>query len=65
MEQPKFNYGDEVRKVGGSYQAEGSIVGVVVTTSDEVRYVFEFFEPKGMLHIFNEQQLEFSGDQDA
>lgn len=35
MEQPKFNYGDKVRKVGGSYQAEGTIVGVVVTTSDD------------------------------
>lgn len=57
MAEPKFKVGDMVRKVGGSYEANGIIVGVAITTAGDVRYVFEFFNPKGMLHIFNEQQL--------
>ena len=55
---PKFNVGDKVRKVGGAYEADGIIVGVATTTRGDVRYVFEFLNPKGMLHIFNEIQLE-------
>jgi len=54
----KFNNGDRVRKVGGSYQADGIIVGIAVTTTGDVRYVFEFEQYPGMLHIFNESQLE-------
>lgn len=54
----KFNNGDRVRKVGGSYQADGIIVGIAVTTTGDVRYVFEFEQYPGMLHIFNEGQLE-------
>jgi len=54
----KFEHGNRVRKVGGSYQAEGIIVGVAVTTTGDVRYVFEFTQYPGMLHIFNEGQLE-------
>ena len=54
----KFKRGDAVRKVGGAYQADGFIVGVAVTTRGDVRYVFEFVGPAGMLHIFNEGQLE-------
>jgi hypothetical protein len=54
----KFQNGDRVRKVGGSYQAEGYIVGIAVTTQGQVRYVFEFEQYPGMLHIFNEGQLE-------
>jgi hypothetical protein len=53
----KFQNGDKVRKVGGSYEAEGYIVGVAVTTQGQVRYVFEFEQYPGMLHIFNETQL--------
>lgn len=54
----KFQNGDRVRKVGGTYQAEGIIVGIAVTTTGDVRYVFEFEQYPGMLHIFNEGQLE-------
>jgi hypothetical protein len=54
----KFQVGDFVRKVGGSYQADGFIVGIAVTTMGQVRYVFEFETFPGMLHIFNEAQLE-------
>jgi len=55
----KFHRGDRVRKVGGSYQAEGTIVGVALTTQDQIRYVFEFDVFPGMLHIFNGEQLEY------
>ena len=54
----KFKEGDIVTKVGGSYQADGIIVGIAVTTMGQVRYVFEFDQYPGMLHIFNEGQLE-------
>lgn len=54
----KFKVGDYVRKTGGSYQADGFIVGTAITTMGQVRYVFEFETFPGMLHIFNEAQLE-------
>lgn len=54
----KFKVGDYVRKSGGSYQADGFIVGIAVTTMGQVRYVFEFETFPGMLHIFNDSQLE-------
>jgi hypothetical protein len=54
----KFREGDLVRKVGGTYEADGIIVGIAVTTKGDVRYVFEFEQFPGMLHIFNEGQLE-------
>lgn len=44
-------------KVGGSYQASGVIVGNFKTTTGEQRYVFEFNEPAGMLHIFGPSQV--------
>ena len=55
---PLFRQGDPVRKVGGTYEADGFVVGVAVTSRGDVRYVFEFVEPAGMLHIFNEGQLQ-------
>jgi len=59
----KFKVGDQVRKVGGTYQADGVIVGIAVTTKGDVRYVFEFSDYQGMLHIFNESQLELKDAQ--
>lgn len=49
--------GTPALKVGGSYQAAGVIVGNFKTTTGEQRYVFEFVEPKGMLHIFGPSQV--------
>jgi hypothetical protein len=54
----KFNEGDYVRKTGGTYEADGIIVGIAVTTRGDVRYLFEFEQFPGMLHIFNEGQLQ-------
>ena len=38
----KFREGDLVKKVGGTYQADGIIVGIAVTTKGDVRYVFNY-----------------------
>ncbi len=54
----KFTVGDKAQKVGGSYQADGIIVGAFRTTEGAERYVFEFVQPGGMLHIFGPAQLE-------
>jgi len=48
----------EARKIGGSYQADGYIVSRFTTTAGAERVVFEFNEPKGMLHIFSAYQVE-------
>lgn len=49
--------GERAEKVGGSYQAKGTIVSAFRTTAGALRYVFEFDEPKGLLHIFGPEQL--------
>lgn len=49
--------GSKARKIGGSYQADGTVVSVFKTTAGELRYVFEFDQPKGMLHIFGPSQV--------
>lgn len=53
-----FEVGQEVRKVGGSYQARGEIRAALTTLAGLQRYVFEFYDMPGMLHIFNGSQLE-------
>lgn len=53
-----FRVGDRARKVGGSYEANGTIVAVFKTRNEEDRVVFDFDEPPGMLHIFNTKQLK-------
>lgn len=53
-----FDVGTRVRKVGGSYQATGTVVSAFKTRAGKQRYVFEFDEFAGMLHIFNHEQLE-------
>lgn len=47
------------RKVGGSYEADGWVVAEFKTMAGAIRYVFEFDNPAGMLHIFNGTQLKF------
>jgi len=46
------------RKVGGSYQAAGTVVAQFKTLTGKDRVVFEFDEPAGMLHIFDVAQIE-------
>lgn len=52
----KFKVGDRVYKPKG-YKFPGIVVSVFETTSSEIRIVAEM-EDNGMLHIFNENQLE-------
>lgn len=54
----KFKIGDKIFKTKG-YKFEGTIVSVFETTSGEVRVVAEMND-NGMLHIFNENQLEIN-----
>jgi len=54
----KLKVGDHVRKVGGSYQADGEIKAAFLADDGSARYVFRFDNPPGLLHIFNENQLE-------
>lgn len=45
------------RKIGGSYQALGTVVAEFITRRRVKRVVFEFDEPAGMLHIFSPEQV--------
>lgn len=53
-----FTLGDRVRKVGGSYSANGTIRATFRTRDGNQRYVFEFDDFRGMLHIFSHEQLQ-------
>lgn len=55
----KFCIDEKVRKVGGSYQANGTIKAQFAADDGSPRYVFRFDEPPGLLHIFGEKQLDF------
>lgn len=48
---------ERARKVGGSYQADGTIVARFKTLTGKDRVVFEFDQPAGMLHIFDTAQV--------
>lgn len=58
----KLSVGQRVRKVSG-YSYPGVVVAAFVTTRGETRYVVECTAVgvEGMLHIFNEAQLEGVG----
>lgn len=47
----------KAQKVGGNYQAEGTIVGEYDTLAGLKRLVFEFNTPRGMQHIFTPKQV--------
>lgn len=47
------------RKTGGNYQADGWVVGAFMTRAGLLRYVFEFEQIPGMLHIFTPEQIVF------
>ena len=59
MENAKFKIGDVVNKTSG-YKYPGIVVSVFENTKGEIRYVVEctLEGVQGMLHIFNESQLE-------
>lgn len=62
----KFSVGDKVYKPKG-YKFNGTIVSVFQTTKNETRVVAELDECSnsgGMLHIFNENQLELRVDEE-
>ncbi len=52
----KFSIGDKVDKVKG-YRFPGTVVSVFTTTEGNIRLVVEMDE-YGLLHIFNEEQVE-------
>ncbi len=54
----KFNIGDKVHKPKG-YQFPATVVAVFRTIKGEVRVVAEM-DGYGLLHIFNEEQLELT-----
>jgi hypothetical protein len=56
MTSPKFWFGDKVRKTGGDYRFDGVVVCAFTKLSGARRYVVE--DNRGILHIFNEAQLE-------
>lgn len=47
----------KARKIGGSYEAEGHVVAEFKTLAGNLRVVFEFDNPPGLLHIFNFDQI--------
>lgn len=53
----KFKVGDHVRKVGGSYEATGTIKAAFRADDGTARYVFRFDNPPGLLHIYNEGNI--------
>lgn len=53
----KFKVGDKVRKPLG-YVFIGNVVAVFSTNAGEWRYVVELDLAHGLLHIFNNTQLE-------
>lgn len=58
-EEQKFRVGDKVAKVSG-YPFPGIVVAAFQNTSGQWRYVVECTveEVRGMLHIYNGNQLE-------
>ena len=52
----KFKLNDKVKKPKG-YAFDGVVVAIFTNTKGEIRIVAEL-ENNGMLHIFNENQLE-------
>jgi hypothetical protein len=52
------NLNIRAKKVGGSYQATGTILAKFEADDGSVRYVFRFDCPAGLLHIFNASQVE-------
>lgn len=45
-----------VRKIGGDYRFDGTVVGIIAKLSGEIRYAVE--DDRGIVHIFRREQLE-------
>lgn len=58
-----YPVGTKARKVGGTYQADVTVIAVGVTSTGAVRYLCEFDALPGMLHVFNGGQLEVKEDE--
>ena len=56
-----FIIGDRVKKVSG-YTYLGTIVSIFTTLDGKQRYVVENTQSRGMLHIFNKEQLAHDYD---
>lgn len=54
-----FEVGDAVFKPSG-YEFPGTVQAVFTNRRGETRYVVEHLESEGLLHIFNENQLELT-----
>lgn len=54
----KFEINDKVHKIGGSYQATGTIVSRFKALDGSSRYVFQFDYPEGLVHILGDNNLE-------
>ena len=51
----RFQVGDKVKKVGGDYTFEGTVVAVFQKLSGVTRYVVE--DDRGVLHVYSEKNL--------
>ncbi len=51
----KFKIGDKVKKIGGDYQYEGTVVAVFTKLSGKTRLIVE--DSRGLLFIFNEKGI--------
>lgn len=58
----KYKVGDRVVKVGGDYSLTGTIVAAFTKASGAERYVVEADNPKGLLHIYSENNLQIIPD---
>ena len=60
MKEAKFKIGDKVYKPSG-YKFDATIISIFTTTTGNIRIVAENGE--GLLHIFNENNLELKDKQ--
>lgn len=61
IERGPFRLGQPVRKVGGDYQLDGTVVAVFCKRSGSIRYVVEADVPPGLLMIYSGANLETRG----
>ena len=54
--EPGLGLYEEVKKVGGDYEFEGTVVSVFKKTSGQVRYVVQ--DDRGVLHIYSAKNLK-------